>query len=37
MKDYLKPNAELVSLTMEEPITADEIVDGEMGDESSIF
>ena len=37
MKDYLKPNAELVSLTMEEPITADEIVDGEMTDESSIF
>ena len=38
MKEYLKPEAEYISLVAEEEITADgDIVDGEMGLESSIF
>ena len=37
MKDYQKPEVELISLSMQEPITDDEIVDGDMTDESSIF
>lgn len=38
MKEYLKPEAEYISLVAEEEITAEnDIVDGEMGLESSIF
>ena len=35
-KEYQKPEAELISLVSEEAIT-DDVVDGEMGLESSIF
>ena len=37
MKDYQKPEVEIISLTMQESITDDEFIDGEMGLESSIF
>lgn len=38
MKDYMKPELELVVLMTEENITSgDDFIDGEMGDESSIF
>lgn len=38
MKEYLKPEAEYISLVAEEAITTEgEIVDGEMGLESSLF
>ena len=39
MKEYLKPEAEYISLQAEEAITADDdfTVDGETGLESSIF
>jgi len=38
-KEYLKPEVELVSLVIEEAITTegDDVVDGEVGVESSIF
>lgn len=38
MKEYLKPEAEYISLVAEEVITSgDELFDGEMGLESSEF
>ena len=40
MKEYLKPEAEYISLQAEEAITYDEddeLLDGELGLESSIF
>ena len=37
-KEYMKPEVEVVSLVIEETITtSDDFVDGEMGEESSIF
>ena len=35
-KDYQKPEVELISLIAQEAVT-DDIIDGEMGLESSIF
>lgn len=35
-KEYSKPEVEIISLQAQEPIT-DDLLDGEMGDESSIF
>lgn len=39
MKDYQKPEAEIISLLAQEEITTDEdeLIDGELGMESSIF
>lgn len=38
MKDYQKPEVEIISLTMQEPITSgDDLLDGDMGTESNIF
>ncbi len=38
MKDYQKPEVELISLQAQEEITSDdELIDGELGLESSIF
>ena len=40
MKDYLKPEVEFISLKAQEAITDDEgddLIDGELGLESSIF
>lgn len=38
MKEYLKPEAEYISLVAEEVITSDDgLLDGEQGLESSIF
>lgn len=36
-KEYIKPEAELVSLVATEAITGDDIIDGETGVDSSIF
>ena len=36
-KEYLKPEIEYIDLTVSEVITDDDLVDGEMGIESSIF
>ena len=37
MKEYLKPEAEYISLVAEEPITDDELLEGDLGMKSSIF
>lgn len=37
MKDYQKPEFEIVSLIAQEKITNDDYIDGEMGLDSSIF
>ena len=36
-KEYQKPEVEVISLVVEEPIASDDFIDGEMGLESSIF
>ena len=35
MKEYLKPEAEYISLVAEDVITVDEVVDGDIGVESA--
>lgn len=37
MKDYQKPEFELITLVAQEKVTNDDIIGGEMGVESSIF
>lgn len=38
MKDYQKPEVEIISLTMQESITSgDDLIDGDMGMSGNIF